>query len=68
MPKVTLHYRLHGDSHTPFYKGKKGNHHLTRSSLKMPLPLLAVPQTHIGRYPIVGNEFFHRLFGLNQLS
>src|SRR6266705_1743289 len=53
--KVTPHYWPHGDSHIPFYKGEKGNHHLARSSLKVPLPLLAVPQTHIGRYPIVGD-------------
>ena len=67
MPKVTPHYRPHGDSHTPLYEGEKGNYHLARPSLKMSLPLLAVPQTYVEGNPIVGDELFHRLFGLNQL-
>ena len=66
MLKVTPHYRPHGNSHTPLYEGEKGNYHLTRPSLKMSLPLLVVPQTYVGGYPIVGDELFHRLFGLNQ--
>ena len=66
MLKVTPHYRPYRDSHTPLYEGEKGNYHLARPSLKMPLPLLAMPQTYVGRNPIVGDELFHRLFGLNQ--
>ena len=67
MPKVTPHYQPHGDSHTPVYEGKNGNYHLARPSLKMPLPYLAVSQTYVGGNPIVDNELFHRLIGLNQL-
>ena len=67
MPMVTPHYWPHGDSHTPLYEGKKGNYHVARLSLKVPLPLLAVPQAYIGGNPIVGGELLHRLFDLNQL-
>ena len=67
MPKVTLHYWPHGDSHTPLYEGEKGNYHLARPSLKMLLPFLAVPQTFVGGNLIVGDELFRHLFGLNQL-
>ena len=66
MLKVTPHYRPYGDSHTLLYEGENGNYHLARLSLKMPLPHLAVPQTYVGGNPIVGDELFHRLFGLNQ--
>ena len=66
MPKVTPHYRPHGDSHTPLYEGKNGNYHLTHPSQNMPLPHLTVPQTYVRGNPIVGDEFFHRLLGINQ--
>ena len=67
MSKLTPHYRTHGDSHTPLHEGEKGNYHLAHPSLKMPLPLLTVPQTYVGGNPIVYDEIFHLLFGLNQL-
>ena len=68
MPKVTLHYQPHGDSHTPLYEGENGNYHLARPSQKMPLPHLTVPQTHVGGNLIIGDKLFYCLFSINQFS
>ena len=51
----------------PLYEGEKGNYHLAHPSLKMPLSHLVVPQTYVWGNPVVSDELFHRLFGLNQL-
>ena len=67
MPKVILDYRPHGDSYTPLYEGENRDYYLARPSQKMPLPHLTVPQTNAKGNPIVGDELFHHLFGLNQL-
>ena len=66
MPEVTLRYRPHGDSHTPLYEGEDRNYHLARSPQKVSLPHLTMPQTHVGRNPVVGDELFHRLLSINQ--
>ena len=68
MPKVILHYRPHGDFHTPLYEGENRDYYLARLSQKMPLPHLTVPQTNARGNPIVGDELFHRLFSINQFS
>ena len=68
MPKVTFHYKPHGDSHTPLYEGENGNYHFTHPSLKMPFSHLTVPQTYVGENPILGDELFHCLFSINQFS
>ena len=67
MPKVVLHHRLYGDSHTPFYEGDHGNHYFAPLPHKMSFAFFTVPQTYVTEYPIISDEFLHHLFRLNQL-
>ena len=66
MPKVVPRHWPHRDSYAILYEGDHGDHYFTPLPHKMSLTFFTIPQTYITRYPIIGDEFLHCLFRVNQ--